>query len=198
MSSTSDNRYDDRHNNKPNAAQENQLRSRESTTVEIVEQWRLREYYFRVLQYAQRRGNPLPTLDFMINGRLLCRLSIDTIDQQQKSETLSPQTAYEFTLRYFGEQYKLANAKTYSHDSEIDPDDFPVCEFLPQTFEMIVMDRDAPSGICYAAAYAPVAQDIFTQVVAAVVEAYHNMSNRTKKDGAFFARLPEDMVERVC
>lgn len=94
--------------------------------VERIERWNLRQYFFNMLQYAAAKHLPWPRIDFTLNGQLLFRLEIDSVDdddddnsadddndQDDSSDSRNESDAgsganksnrLEFLLKYYGAQ----------------------------------------------------------------------------------------------
>lgn len=196
-------------------------KERQQAAVHAIEQWNLGQYFFNMLRYASAKQLPWPRLDFTLNGQLLFRLEIDEIDVAEENLPQKNDTSLELTLKYFGLQTNFIKAKsiidpeysalcsfnTLPDDDDDDENkeadgeccggaDFPPCE-LDRRFDMVLEDKDAASGLCYATSFTSIDSKTLDQIFALVGRWFKSLERRGAEQQSPFCDWPLWTVERL-
>jgi len=204
------------------------VKERQTAAVNLMETWPLGDYYWNMIRYAKRAGVAFPRLDLTINGKLLFRLQIAEEDDEEESsdgervdglsDAAEKTVSYEFTLKYFGEQsnfarhldtesaractFRTLDDAAFSGDDEeqasgSESSDFDECA-LDATFDYVLEDKDAVSGLCYAASFPTISRSTVKTILGLVQTLFCTLEAAAKTDADNrFSSCPVWSIERL-
>lgn len=178
-------------NRSADASDADLLKMRQQAAIHALEQLNLRDYFFRVLRYAQKKDIPPPHIEFNLNGQLFCKLLVEEVEDDSEDE---PALSLEYVLMIFCDQDDLQTECLCGNENVLEERE---CSINPKIFDALIDDDDAKSGLCYAASFRPVSRDTLDHIFSVVCDSFNKLFNRAKDSAEFFRHM-EDTIEWVC